>query len=80
MGDIYNVQHLKSYAVSQLNGFLSALWKNGNSPSLILDIVGLVLCCKPAQRPPVYALETWQSFIAHSRHGRSSIAHSRHSI
>ncbi|MDI1485536.1 MAG: hypothetical protein OHK93_000674, partial [Ramalina farinacea] len=45
MGDLYDVQHLKSYAVGQLNTRLSALWEQGNSPSLILDIVQPVYEC-----------------------------------
>ena len=45
VGDIYDVQHLKSYAVSQLNTRLSALREHGDSPSLILDIVQPVYEC-----------------------------------
>ena len=45
MGDIYDIQHLKSYAVSQLNTRLSALRKQGSCPSLILDIVQPIYDC-----------------------------------
>lgn len=45
MGDVYDVEHLKSYAVSQLETRLSALSKHSCSPSLILDIIHPIYGC-----------------------------------
>ena len=45
MGDIYDVQNLKSYAVTQLNTRLLALQKHGSPASLVLDIVRPIYEC-----------------------------------
>lgn len=50
MGDIYDIQHLKSYAVSQLNTRLLALQKYGSPPSLILDIIHPIYECTTGKK------------------------------